>query len=384
MAYFDNNATTPLHPTAREAWLLASDQAWQNPGSPYRSAARVHALFEEARKRLAGILEARPDQIVFTSGATEANNAVIALAAARSSDRACIAVSPTEHPSVLEAARHHWGERTVSLKVDASGRIDEDHLSTVLAERRPRLVCVMAANNETGVLASIDRIASQCREAGVGLLCDATQWIGKLPMQPLLNADYLVGGAHKYGGPKGIGFVRIPDGGRVSWIRGGEQEMGHRAGTENYPSIEAMIALLIHREESFAAKVGEQAESKRVFEEALLERIPGTRILGLEAERLWNTVSALMPIGDNMRWVRKLDLLGFEVSTGSACASGSDVPSHVLAAMRLEPGEARRTLRISSGWETTAGEWGDLLEAMVTVSVEQAAAPVIRVVNPEG
>ena len=384
MAYFDHNATTPLHPTAREAWLLASDHAWQNPGSPYRSAARVHALFEEARKRLAGILEARPDQIVFTSGATEANNAIIALEAARSSDRACIAVSPTEHPSVMEAARHHWGERTVSLKVDASGRIDEDHLSTVLAERRPRLVCVMAANNETGVLAPIDRIASECREAGVGLLCDATQWIGKLPMQPLLNADYLVGGAHRYGGPKGVGFVRIPDGGRVSWIRGGEQEMGHRAGTENYPSIEAMIALLIHREESFAANVGEQAESKRVFEEALLERIPGTRILGRQAERLWNTVSALMPIGDNMRWVRKLDLLGFEVSTGSACASGSDAPSHVLAAMGLEPGEARRTLRISSGWETTAGEWGDLLEAMVTVSVEQASTPVIRVVNPEG
>ena len=90
-----------------------------------------------------------------------------------------------------------------------------------------------------------------------------------------------------------------------------------------------------------------------------------------------------MPIGDNMRWVRKLDLLGFEVSTGSACASGNDVPSHVLAAMGLEPGEARRTLRISSGWETTADDWRDLLEAMVTVSVEQAATPVIRVVNPE-
>jgi cysteine desulfurase len=384
MAYFDHNATTPLHPAAREAWLVASDHAWQNPGSPYRSAARVHVRFEDARERLAAVLGARPDQIVFTSGATEANNAVIALAATRSSDGECIAVSPTEHPSVLEAARHHWGKRTVSLKVDASGRIDEDYLSIVLAERRARLVCVMAANNETGVLAPIDRIASQCQEAGVRLLCDATQWIGKLPMEPLHKADYLVGGAHKYGGPKGVGFVRIPaDGGMLSWIRGGEQEMGHRAGTENYPSIEAMIALLIDREESQAAKIAERAELKRIFEEALLERIPGTRILGREGERLWNTVSALMPVGDNMRWVRKLDLLGFEVSTGSACASGNDLPSHVLAAMGLGAGEARRTLRISSGWETTADEWRNLLEAMVTVSIEQAATPVIRVVNPE-
>lgn len=384
MAYFDHNATTPLHPVAREAWLLASDHAWQNPGGPYRSAARVHARFEDARERLAGVLGARPDQIVFTSGATEANNAVIALAAARSSGGECIAVSPTEHSSVLEAARHHWGERTASLKVDASGLIDEGHLSTVLAGQRLRLVCVMAANNETGLLAPIDRIASQCREAGVPLLCDATQWIGKLPMEPLHNVDYLVGGAHKYGGPKGVGFVRIPaDGGTLSWIRGGGQEMGHRAGTENYPSIEAMITLLIHREESFAAKIAERAELKRDFEETLLERILGTRILGREGERLWNTVSALMPTGDNMRWVRKLDQLGFQVSTGSACASGNEVPSHVLAAMGLGAREAGRTLRISSGWETTEDEWANLLEAMVTVSVELAATPAVRVVNPE-
>ncbi|RKX28136.1 MAG: cysteine desulfurase [Verrucomicrobia bacterium] len=384
MPYFDHNATTPLHLVAREAWLLASDHAWQNPGGPYRSAARVHARFESARERLAGVLGSRPDQIVFTSGATEANNAVIALLAAQNSEGECIAVSPTEHPSVLEAARRHWGERTVSLRVDASGRLDEGHLSLVLTERRVRLVCVMAANNETGVLAPIERIASLCRDAGARLLCDVTQWIGKLAMEPLRGADYLVGGAHKYGGPKGVGFVRIPaDGELFSWICGGEQEMGHRAGTENYPSIEAMIALLIHREESFAAEIAERIEMKRVFEKAILKRIPGTRILGREGERLWNTVSALMPVGDNMRWVRKLDRLGFEVSTGSACASGTDAPSHVLAAMGLRAEEARRTLRISSGWETTTDEWEGLLEAMVTVSIEQVAPRVIRVVNPE-
>lgn len=384
MPYFDHNATTPLHPVAREAWLRASDQAWQNPGGPYRSAARVHARFEHARERLVGVLGARPDQIVFTSGATEANNAVIALSAMRYSEDERIAVSPTEHPSVLEVARRHWGERTVSLKVDASGGIDEDHLSLVLSGRRVRLVCVMAANNETGVLAPIGRIAALCRDAGARLLCDATQWIGKLPMESLPGADYLVGGAHKYGGPKGVGFVRIPaDGELFSWISGGEQEMGHRAGTENYPSIEAMIALLIHREESMAAGMAERIELKCVFEKALLEKIPGTRILGREGERLWNTVSAVMPVGDNMRWVQKLDRLGFEVSTGSACASGNDAPSHVLGAMGLGAEEARRTLRISAGWETTADEWEGLLEAMVTVSIEQAAAPVIRVVNPE-
>jgi len=384
MPFFDHNATAPLHPVARAAWLAASDDGWQNPGAPYRSSARVHARLEDARKRMADTLGASPDRIVFTSGATESNNAAIAFAASGAGADDVIAVSPTEHPSVIEAARHHWGGRVVWLRVDRAGGVDPDHLLDLLRRQRPRLVCIMAANNETGVLAPIGRLASLCQEAGASLLCDATQWLGKLPVDTLTGADFLTGSGHKFGAPKGVGFVRIPPGGGFSWMRGGHQENGHRAGTENIPSIEAMVVLLEHLAETALPHRERAEEMKRRFEDRLALRIPGSRVLGPAAERLWNTVSVVMPEGENGRWVRKLDRLGFEVSTGSACASGSDAPSHVLAAMEIPAPEARRTLRISSGWETDREDWSGLEEAMVEVSTGLASAPVVRITTPRG
>ena len=385
MPYFDHNATAPLHPFARDAWLDAYETGWQNPGGPYRSGARVHVRLDDARERLADILGGHPDRIVFTSGATESNNAVIASMATGATPDDVISVSPTEHPSVVEAAVRCWADRVVKLRVDRFGRIDEEYLAEVLASRRPRLVCIMAANNETGVLAPIKRLVDLCHEAGSPMLCDATQWIGKLSTDSLSGVDFLTGCGHKFGAPKGVGFIRIPsDGAAFSWVQGGDQEKGHRAGTENYPSVEAMVSLLAHLADTSLQFSEDREEMKREFEGQLVSMLPGTQVVGLGSKRLWNTVSVIMHSGENMRWVRKLDCLGYDISTGSACATGSDAPSHVLAAMGLSATEARRTIRISSGWETGKTGWKGLLEGMLKVSTDQASGPIVSVVNPGG
>lgn len=383
MPYFDYNATAPLHPVAREAWLRASAEAWQNPGGPYREGARAHARLAHMRERLADLLGCGAEQVVFTSGASEADNAVIAGVRAMSGPEDRIVVSRTEHPAVLEAARFHWGERITWLEVDPSGRIDEGHLRQTLASVAPVLTCIMAANNETGVLAAVDRLAKICREEGSPLLCDATQWIGKLPLAGLAKPDYLVGGAHKFGGPKGVGFLRLPVQGHLPpWLRGGKQENGHRAGTENISSIAAMVEVLAH----LTAEVLPGFEAREVirsgFEQQIRQAIPGLRVVAEDAERLWNTVAIILPSGDNAWWARKLDARGFQVATGSACSSGEAAPSHVLDAQRITPAEARRMVRISAGWATTPADWNELAKTLADLAVEQAAAPVIRIVDP--
>lgn len=383
MPYFDFNATAPLHPVAREAWLKASAETWQNPGGPYRDGARAQARLAHLRERMADLLGAHPDQVVFTSGATEADNAVLAGVKAASGAHERIAVSRTEHPAVLEAAHFHWEDRVSWLEVDRSGQVDEDALREILGSVQPRLTCVMAANNETGVLAPVERIAAICRSGGSPYLCDATQWIGKLSTAALETVDYLVGGAHKFGGPKGVGFLRLPSGGSLaSWIRGGRQENGHRAGTENIPSVAAMVEVLTHLTTEALPRVAEKEQMRREFEARVKVAVPGLRVVGEDAERLWNTVSVIMPRGDNSWWARRLDARGFQVATGSACSSGDAVPSHVLQAQGIEAAEARRMVRLSAGWSTTPADWADLEKTLAELAIEQSAPPVVRIVDP--
>ncbi len=384
MPYFDCNATVPLHPVARAAWLEASDTAGLNPGGPYRAAARVHARLDDARERMAVLLGARPDRVVFTSGATESINTVIAGMVPGSGPDDRVAITATEHPAVRSAAGFFWGERVIELGVDGLGRLDSGELARRLLTDRPRLACIMAANNETGVVTAVEACVEACRAAGVPMLCDATQWVGKLPTSKLEGTDFLVGGAHKFGGPKGIGFLRLPAGGSLPpLIQGGGQEGGHRAGTENVPSILAMVAVLEHIANECLPEISGREVMRAAFEEKLKSGLPGVRIVGEGADRLWNTVSVILPGGDNGWWVQKLDQRGFEVSTGSACASGHDTASHVLTAHGLTAAEARRTLRLSASWGTEAADWEALGDAMVSLAAEQTASPVIRVVDPE-
>ncbi|MBM3834872.1 MAG: cysteine desulfurase [Verrucomicrobia bacterium] len=369
MIYFDHNATTPMLPEARQAWLEAAERFIGNPSSPHRIGARADAALTEARQRLAIKLDCDPLDIVWTSGATEANN--MALHHFASDECVQAWVSAIEHPCVLEAARHYFPNRLRLMPVTRAGTTNLDWLSEHLAETRPGFVAMMAANNETGVLQPWREILAMCRQYEVPFFCDATQWIGKSTCHGLGECDFVSGSAHKFGGPKGVGFLKCPSKGRVyPLLHGGPQEEGRRSGTENVAGVLSMLAALEARERSIAqGETEKRSVWRHCFERRLGHDLAGCEIVGSSQERLWNTVSALMPETDcQQRWVVKLDKIGFAVSTGSACASGREESSHVLAAMSYSPREASRVLRFSSGWETTEDDWRALAEALIKVS----------------
>jgi cysteine desulfurase len=370
--YFDHNATTPLSSCARDAWLHASDESWQNPSSPYRDAARVRIRIEQARAELAQLLGCSAEHVVFNSGATEGANAVFAYWASALPSNRKVAVNPTEHPCVLEAARHFLApERLVWLEIDRDGAVRPDDLQALLAGGTVAAVSLMAANNETGVLQPWREVAALCRRHRVAYHCDASQWLGKLPASGLGEAGWITASAHKFGGPKGAGFLRWPaqaEGFRAQ--RGGEQEHGHRAGTEDYPGIAAMLAALTECETVHVLHETERLRWRDAFVARARAALPELRVIGAGAGRLWNTVSLLMPNGENQRWVTKLDKRGFQVSTGSACATGKDGPSPVLVAMGFSPAEARRVIRLSAGWETAEEDWRGLAVALAAVETE--------------
>lgn len=357
MLYFDYNATTPLLPRAKAAWLEATEQHWLNPSSPYRAAAAAHVRLEEARKRLAAMFDVDPRRVVFNSGATEGNNAVFAGFARTLGANARVAVGATEHPSGIEAARFYFQGRIDWLKPDVCGVIELDPSRL----EKNAAVSLMAANNETGVLHPWQDWAAACRERGLPMHCDASQWIGKMPLEGLAACDYVTGCAHKFGGPKGVGFLFVPEG-FAAGLLGGAQERGQRAGTEDLAGILAMLAAL---EWSESQRLNCSSRGKEHFLKGLQAALPGVEVLGAGAATLWNTAQIVMPEFQSTRWIRALEKEGFLLSAGSACATGKGGPSHVLAAMGVDGQKAGRTLRISAGWETSAEDWQALLEALV-------------------
>ena len=370
MIYFDHNATTPLLPAARQAWLAAVEHFIGNPSSPHRVGARAEAALNVARAQLAGFLGCDPLDLVWTSGATESNNLALHHFARRLAPRAEVWISAIEHPCVLAATRHYFPRRHRLIPVTREGVADLGWLRRKLSKHPPGLIAIMAANNETGGLQPWREALALCRAAQVPFFCDAVQWIGKLPAHGLGECDWVSGCAHKFGGPKGVGFLKCPAAGRVEpLLLGGPQEEGRRAGTENVAGVLAMLAALTEREAALKDQGEKERERRRAeFEKRLLAALPGAEIVGAGAARLWNTVTALMPAADCLpRWVVKLDKAGFAVSTGSACASGREQPSHVLAAMGYSPGQAGRVLRFSSGWETTRAEWRALACALAEI-----------------
>ena len=375
MPYFDHNATTPLTAVARETWLRAQDEAWQNPSSPYRAAAQVKIRLEAAREKFAILLGDEAERYVFTSGATEAANAVIGWWAKTLPADALIAVNPTEHPCVLEPVKRHFEGRIKWLKVSSEGVVDLNDLKVchLLSDKLDRVAAalVMAANNETGVVQPWNEIAGACAEAGVSYLCDASQWLGKLPAGGVGGNGFVIAAGHKFGGPKGTGLLKLaPQSEGLRAQLGGGQERGQRGGTEDFPGIAAMGAALAEAEQKKVFLETERLVWRGEFERAVVVAVPGTRVIGAGADRLWNTVSLVMPFADNTRWVTRLDKRGFQVSTGSACATGKGGPSHVLAAMGFDAETAKRVVRVSSGWETTREDWQALAAAFEAVAGE--------------
>ncbi|MEY4484983.1 MAG: hypothetical protein RL693_2435 [Verrucomicrobiota bacterium] len=364
--YFDYNATTPLHPAAREAWLRAADCHWQNPSSLYREAASVKHQLEAARERLGECLGCEPERIVFTSGATESNNAIVRLYAAKEGK---VLSSSVEHPGVRSPLQREFGPRVRFIRAGADTALDLEHFYEQVAKAPPALVTVMAANNECGTLHPWQQVARHCRENGIRFHCDASQWIGKLPAQELGQCDYVTGSGHKFGGPKGVGFlVMREEEEALGFINGGPQEEGRRAGTENYPAIEAMVTALEAVEQNLDAVAALQSGLRDRFANNLCRQLPGTRIIGGDTPRLWNTVMLVLPAHDNRKWLARLSQVGFAISTGSACSAGRDGSSVVLQALGASADEMQRVIRVSSGWETAGEDWAALEKAVLQVS----------------
>ena len=373
MIYFDYNSTAPVIREAREAWLEATEKISGNPSSMHDYGARAAAAMLAARQKLSAYLGCQPADIIWTSGATEANNTVMHHFSRALDAKAEVWISSMEHPCVMESAQHYFGKRLRLIPATHDGVIDLEWLTMELADRRPGLVGVMAANNETGVIQPWREILAICQSYQVPFFTDAVQWLGKMPAKGLGDCDFVSGAAHKFGGPRGIGFLKVPHKGRITpLLLGGHQERDMRAGTENVATIVSMLAALDAREKQIS---NNQHLLRGVwrdnFEREFLRAVPDAVIVGAKVPRLWNTVSALMPEGDKRHlWVVKLDKAGFAASTGSACTTGKEEPSHVLAAMGFKAAQAIRAVRFSAGWETTEAEWDALAKALVKVHGE--------------
>jgi cysteine desulfurase len=364
--YFDWNATAPLRKEARAAAFAALDLNG-NPSSVHGEGRAARRLIEHAREQVAALVGAQPRNVVFTSGGTEANMLALAPAAAR--DR--LLVSAIEHPSVLAGGRFPAGS-VERLPVTGSGELDLAVLERRLAALGGRaLVSLMLANNETGVVQPVAQAAQLVHAAGGVLHVDAVQAVARIPCDiNALGADLLTLSGHKIGALKGVGALI----GRTEFplvdalIKGGGQERGLRAGTENVAGIAGFGAAAAAAREGFSAEAAHMAALRDRLEAGLKAASPAVVIFGTGSERLPNTTLFAVPGMKAETAVIALDLEGVAVSAGAACSSGKVQPSHVLAAMGVPPHLARAGVRVSLGPSTTESEIDRFIEAWIKVS----------------
>jgi len=369
--YLDYNASAPLRAEARAAMVAAMDTLG-NPSSVHAEGRAVRAIIERAREQVAQLVNARPSEVVFTSGATEANNWVMA----GGWDEIC--VSAIEHDSVLAPARAS-GARLAVLPASMSGVVDVEAVKTILtraSERSKRvLVSLMLANNETGVIEPVAEVAAQARQIGAAMHVDAVQAPGRIDIDfAALGVDAMVLSAHKLGGPRGVGALIIRDGVALPpLIKGGGQERRRRGGTETVTGIAGFgaAAAAVRLERGVASRIG---RLQTMLEDSVLRITPAAVIIGREAERVANTSCVALPGKPAETLVIKLDLEGIAVSAGAACFSGKVGPSHVLEAMGLSPEIARAAIRVSLGPETSEGDIAAFLAAWEKVAKPAAIA----------
>lgn len=346
--YLDHNATCPLRAEARAALLAALDAAGGNPGSAHAEGRAARRMLEDARERLAAAVGAQRDEVVFTSGGTEAN--ALAL---RAAGAGVVAHSPLEHPSLLRPLAARGGAR--ALPVDRWGRVDP----AALAGTDAALVTLALANNETGVVQDVAALARMAHAAGARVHCDASQALGKWPLSFRdLEVDLLTLSAHKAGGPVGIGALLVRKGTPVSpLLLGGEQEGGLRAGTEAAALAAAFAAAAAVAVAQLPEAAPRWARWMRELRAGLQAAEPGMAVNSPEDDgRLPNTLNASFPGRSGAVLVQRLDLEGLAVSHGSACSSGAQRPSAVLLALGLGEERARGALRFSCGPANSDGD----------------------------
>lgn len=363
--YLDWNATTPLRPEARTAMAAALDHLG-NPSSVHAEGRHARRLVEEARAAVAAAIGAQARNVVFTSSGTEAN--VLALTAGLRAESGGpvqrLLVSAIEHASVLAGGRYPAGA-IGTIKVTRSGLTDLGDLRRQLASGPPALVSIMAANNETGALQPVPEAADIVHSAGGLLHVDAIQALGRIPLDiSTIRADLVSLSAHKIGGPKGVGALVLAEGltGLEPLLRGGGQELGRRAGTENVAGITgfgAAVRVAMAVRESEASR---QHALRDRLENGLRET-NGLILFSADVPRLPNTTLFTAPGLKAETAVIGFDLEGVAVSSGSACSSGKVQPSHVLQAMGFAPKFARGAVRLSLGWSTSETDIDRCLEA---------------------
>jgi cysteine desulfurase len=361
--YLDWNATAPLRPEAQKAMTEAME-VFGNPSSIHAEGRSARMLIEDARTAIAALVGARPRDVVFTSGGTEAN--VLALSpgrqgAAPASER--LLVSAIEHPSVLSAGAT-GGRAPEQIPVTADGVVDVNALRQHLSQGPPAFVSVMFANNETGVIQPISEVAQAVHEAGGILHVDAVQALGKINFKiNEIGTDLLTVSAHKIGGPKGIGaLIAKNEGARLSpQLVGGGQERGRRGGTENVIGIAGFGAAARAVADGIDTEVPRMAALRAALERAL-KQFPGAEIIAESASRLPNTVMVALRGLKAETTVIAFDLAGIAISAGSACTSGKVHASHVLTAMQVPQELAQSALRFSLGSRTTEDEIAEAAE----------------------
>ncbi len=359
MIYLDHNATTPVAPEVFEAMTPYLKSEWGNPSSSYKFGAKLRAALEKAREQVAGLIGSYAGEILFTSCATESNNAAIHAALKAQPEKKHLVTSAVEHSSVLSycKALESEGLRVTYLPVDREGLLKLTDLDAAICDDTA-VVSIMWANNETGVLFPVKEIAEICKARGVLFHCDAVQVAGKLRVDVAqVTVDYLSVTAHKFNGPKGVGALyvnrRAPF---SSYLYGGHQERGRRGGTENVALVVGMgvaAELACGKVTGYEARVGPLRDA---LEKRILTHIDRTELNGHPTLRLANTCNLTFRGIESEALLLLLDEEGVCASSGSACLADSDEPSHVVRAMKPDSDASRQTVRFSLDLSTTEQE----------------------------
>ena len=377
--YLDHNATTPIHPQVKKA-LITAMEVFGNPSSLHQFGREARKLVEDAREEVAAFINAVPEEIIFVGSGSEANNTVINLFSCVG-NRSCeisslgaarkeIIITKIEHPCVLEstACIREKGTSVKYIGVDHFGKINIKELKDALTDKTG-LVSVMTANNEIGTIQDIKQLSAIVHAAGALFHTDAVQAVGKIPIDVKeLGVDYLSFSAHKIYGPKGVGALYVRKGAPFcQFIRGGHQERGRRAGTENTLGIVGLGKAIELREKEMSGEFKRLSGLKKLLKAGIEKNIPDISFNGHPIDSLAGTLNVSFSGAEGEAILLYLDMEGIAVSTGSACASGSLDPSHVLMATGIPQEQAHGSIRMSMGRDTTAKQIEYAIEKLTKV-----------------
>jgi cysteine desulfurase len=361
MIYLDYNATTPVLREVLEAMIPFFCEQWANPSAPYLFAKKAADAIEEARSHVAMLIGAQPNEIAFTSCATESNQTIL-----HGTDGEVV-ISTVEHSSISEFLKGRNNGHLVP--VDAGGRLDLEVLDSILGKRQIKLVSVIWANNETGVISPIEGIAESCRNHSVLFHSDAVQAVGKIAVNvEQAGVDYLSLGAHKIYGPKGIGALYVREGSPYKPLLVGSQERGLRGGTESVPLIIGFGKAAELAKNQLNTRMNHTKQMRDILENSILRQIPDTYLNGDKTGRLPNTANIGFKGIDSDTFIQLLSNQGVMVSNGSACKANAITPSHVMTAMGKTHDEANEAIRFSLSHLTQENDIYSTLSILKTLA----------------